>query len=412
MFHELLVHITKNKIHHFVVEKTDRAVRNIKDAACLYDWIEGDERRVLHCVKENLELHKWSTSQVKLMWSIFIAFAKQYTDSLREEAMKGWDEKLAQGWLPAPPPPGYKTVAEDGKKIHVPNPENAELMEPIFEHALLPDSSVTSTTEYMATLGITSRKGKPLAKSYVHKLLTNPFYIGINRFNGRDYPGAQEPIVNKKLFYAVQAKLRKGRSVKVRKHNPVFKGLRCAHCGSQVTWQLQKGKFYGRCRRLTEACKVGKMPREDRLEKQVIEKLGAINDPSGRILAKLEAALQAGRPNKLISKHRERAITSLERQLERLVKMDDALYEDRLSGYITKEKYEAKRHELTAQRKQIRIRLLRLHEAQGDQESDVSEPKADNLIVRLYLKSNPSEKRIIMADLIKGLTWSSGKLDR
>lgn len=44
---------------------------------------------------------------------IYLAFAKKHTDNLREEAMKGWAEKLAQGWMPAPPPPGYKTATED-----------------------------------------------------------------------------------------------------------------------------------------------------------------------------------------------------------------------------------------------------------------------------------------------------------
>ena len=30
--------------------------------------------------------------------------------------MKGWAEKLAQGWLPSVPPPGYKTVVYHGQE--------------------------------------------------------------------------------------------------------------------------------------------------------------------------------------------------------------------------------------------------------------------------------------------------------
>ena len=86
VFHETLRYIAKNRIHHFVVEKTDRAVRNIRDAAYIYDWIEDDERRMYHSVKEGLELHKTSRSQVKLMWGIFVAFANQYTVKLPSSA--------------------------------------------------------------------------------------------------------------------------------------------------------------------------------------------------------------------------------------------------------------------------------------------------------------------------------------
>ena len=46
------------------------------------------------------------------MWNIHLAVAEKYTDNLREEAMKGWAEKLAQGWMPSRPPVGYKTMIE------------------------------------------------------------------------------------------------------------------------------------------------------------------------------------------------------------------------------------------------------------------------------------------------------------
>ncbi|EDK72724.1 Recombinase [candidate division TM7 genomosp. GTL1] len=293
VFHELLKYITKNRIPHFVVEKTDRAVRNMKDAAYIYDWIEGDERRMLHSVKEGLELHKWSKSQVKLMWGIFVAFAKQYTDGLREEAMKGWDEKLAQGWLPASPPPGYKTVTEHGKKIHVPNMDVAPTMDRVFQVAELPDYSVKRVTEVMADWGITNSKGKPYSKSFVHKILTNPFYIGINRFNGKEYPGAQEPIISKELFYRVQEKLRRPRRGRVKKHNSVFKGMiRCVRCDAMVTWQKQKGRYYGVCQRKTDACRGRRMLREDRLEVRLIGMLEAIKDPENATRDKAIALLK------------------------------------------------------------------------------------------------------------------------
>jgi DNA invertase Pin-like site-specific DNA recombinase len=407
VFQEMLQYISKNKIYHLAVEKTDRAVRNIKDAAYIYDWIEADERRVLHSVKESLQLHKRSTSQVKLMWGIFVTFAKQYTDSLREETMKGWNEKLAQGWSPTPPPQGYMTVTEQYKRIHVPNPATYLSIEPLFQFALLPDSTVKAATQEAANLGLTSRKGKPLAKSAVHKLLTNPFYIGINRLSGKEYPGAQEPLISKELFYAVQDKLHNRRRAKFRSHNPIFKGMiRCEHCHAMVTWQKQKGRYYGACQRTTDACKGKRLPREDRLEVQLIGLLEEIKDPRKKMLTKLEVALCVGRPESVVGKHRDKVIKSLDRQIKRLQGMSDGLYDDKLANYISVDKFEQKQQELTGQIVEVQSRLERLREIQGE-ENNKPRPQSKYPIVNLYMQSSPSQKRTIMAQLYKTI-WADG----
>lgn len=408
VFHELLRYMSKNKVHHFVVEKTDRAVRNMKDAATIYEWIDNDEQRVLHSVKEGLELHQQSRSQVKLMWGIFVAFAKQYTDGLREEAMKGWAEKLAQGWLPAPPPPGYKTVTEYGKKIHVPDMEIVPSIVHIFKLAKLPDYNVRRITEVLAELGVTSRKGRSYSKSYVHKILTNPFYIGINRFDGKEYPGAQEPIISKKLFYEVQEKLHRPRNRPGKKHNPAFRGvIHCTDCGSMVTWQKQKGRYYGACKRMSEACRRKPLLREDRVEVHVVEMLEDLKDRNGKLFSELKVALNLER-SAYIGMHRTQVIKSLNNQLRRLQAMEDTLYEDKLAGVISDGRYQSKRAEFAEQAGQIMARLSKLNEIQAEQ--DVELPRARNKIAALYLKSTPSQKRTILSTLFKKMVLESGVL--
>src|SRR5882724_8512340 len=56
VFHELLTYIAKEPIYHLAVEKTDRFTRNFRDAVAIDDWLEKDEKRHLHAVKENLTL--------------------------------------------------------------------------------------------------------------------------------------------------------------------------------------------------------------------------------------------------------------------------------------------------------------------------------------------------------------------
>lgn len=409
IYQEMVTYITKHRIYNLIAEKTDRLTRNFKDATMIDAWLEKDERRMLHLVKENLLLHKEARSDAKFMWNIYLSVAKKYTDNLREEAMKGWAEKLAQGWLPAEPPPGYVTVAQDGKKIHVLNPDVYKFMPRIFKLALLPGYTRKKLSEEMALVGITTKTGRPFSASAVTRILTNPFYIGINRMHGREYRGAQEPIITKKLFHEVQRKLKsKNGEQRLRKHNPIFKRMiTCNNCGSKVSWSKQKGVFYGGCQRQNVDCQGMKYLREDRVEALVIQKLEEISDPKGKILAKLNAALQIVRPQD-VGMYRQKMIDELSRQINKLRRMEEQLYDDRLSGFISKEKYDEKRQQFASQAVGVAERLAMLQEVQDIAEPVEQKPESANPIVDLYLKSLPDQKRIIMTTLFKPMLVQRG----
>ncbi len=405
VYHEMIGYITKHRVYNVVVEKTDRLTRNFKDATMIDAWLEKDERRMLHLVKENLLLHKEARSDAKFMWNIYLSVAKKYTDNLREEAMKGWAEKLAQGWLPAEPPPGYMTVTQDGKKIHVLHPDKYKFMPRIFRLALLPGYTRRRLAEEMALVGITTKTGRLFSPSYVTRILTDPFYIGINRMQGKDYPGAQEPIITKKLFYEIQRKLKRGYSEGGRRrHNPVFKRMVvCENCGYKICWSKQKGRFYGACHQRKAGCHTDKYLREDRLELLVIQKLVEIDDPKGKVLAKLKDALQIVRPQN-IGMYRQKMIEELNIQIKKMQRMDANLYDDRLAGFISKDKYEEKRQQLAKQAADVAERLAMLREAQETAEPVEQPPKSDNPIVNLYLDSSPAQKRIILVGVFKKIT--------
>lgn len=400
IFQEMIRYLKKEKINHLAVEKTDRLTRNMRDAVTIDDWLEANKDRRLHAVKENLLLHKHARSDVKFTWSICLAFAKKYTDGLREEAMKGWAEKLAQGWLPAPPPPGYMTITDCGKKIHVPDPATTEIVQQAFVLYATPDYTVRLLTDELAVMGLTTSRGRPLSKSSVHKMLDNPFYIGINRFDGKEYPGAQEPIISKDLFAKVQAKLH-GR-IKIRSSHTskaVFKGMiHCEHCNGIITWQLQKGRYYGACRRRLVQCKERPLLREDRVEAMVIQKLEDVNDKSGKLLAQLQTKFNIIKKQN-VGEFRQKMIGSLQDQLKRMDSMKDALYDDKLSGYITTEKYEHKLQQLDVQKAQIEDRLNKIYEAEVITKPTNNKRLHKNPIVNLYLKSTPTQKRIIIATI-------------
>lgn len=228
---------------------------------------------------------------------------------------------------------------------------------------------------------------------------------------GKDYRGAQEPIITKKLFYDVQRKLKRDKYGDSRhnKHNPIFKGMiLCEPCGGKISWSKQKGRYYGSCQRREEECKSARFLREDRVEALVIAKLEEIADPKGKVLGKLKAALQIVQPQD-VGMYRQKMIEELGRQVQKLHKMDVNLYDDRLAGFISKEKYEQKRQQLAREAADVAERLAMLREAQDMPKQEAQKPESDCPIVDLYLKSLPSQKRIIMATLLKPIVAQGNK---
>ncbi len=410
VFQELLTYLTKANVYHLAVEKTDRFTRNFRDAVAIDEWLDQDDNRRLHAVKENLLLHKNAKSDVKFMWNIHVSVAKKFTDNLREEAMKGWAEKLAQGWLPSSPPPGYMTIVDLGKRIHVPNPDTKDIMGDMFKTYILPAETIESIRNRMNQAGIRTRQGRPYSKSHVQRILLNPFYIGINHFNGKDYPGAQQPIISKELFNQVQRKLHRGRSRKYAKHFSPFQGLiRCQDCGSIVTWQLQKGRYYGICRRLTDKCKMNHSLREDRIEKIIVDQLKNLICPVPEVIDWVVDAMREVNQGDITK--REQLKESLQAQLKRIERMDDNLYDDKLAGIISNDKYTQKHDQLMKDQDDLYTQLKAIDFSESMQViQKVAILKLSQKAAQIYQLKSSTEKRLIISKLFSNLTLKEGCL--
>jgi site-specific DNA recombinase len=392
VFQDLLDYISKNNVQHLAVEKTDRLTRNLRDAVLVDDWLEQDASRNLHAVKENLLLHKESKSDVKFMWNIHLAVAKKYTDNLREEAMKGWAEKLAQGWLPSVPPPGYKTVLHHGKRIHVPDPLTMESMREVFRLYLSPSHSIASICEEMDRMGLVTRSGRPYVKSNVQKILNNPFYIGINHFMGKDHPGAQEKLITPELWHAVQAKMHKGRPVVLAKHDVVYRNFfTCENCNKAFSWQLQK------------PCKGKKYLREDQVTLLFKGMLKELVCPSPAVVEWMMDELKNTSQNEV--NNRDEMIAALRLKLQRLTRMDEELYDDKLSGEITKDRYLPKHEQFMTEKQLAKDSLAKL------EATDTLQSKRAMTVLELSQNASEiydgitnDEKRAILIELFSNMT--------
>ena len=94
-FHECLTFVKKNKSANcLLIEKVDRALRNLKDLAKFDEWVSDSNEHEVHCVKDNMVIDQKSRSQDKFMWGMKVLMAKNFADNLSEEVKKGQMDAL------------------------------------------------------------------------------------------------------------------------------------------------------------------------------------------------------------------------------------------------------------------------------------------------------------------------------
>lgn len=408
IFQSAMRYIEENGVKHLLVEKVDRHVRNLHDAVETHDWLTADKERKVHFVKDGLVLHQNSRSQEWLNWGIRVVMAKNYIDNLREESMKGTNEKLAQGWSPSSPPLGYHTVMKDGKRIHEPDPHTWRIIKEMFELFLRQGESAVTVTKEMARRGVVTRGGRPYQHSKVVKMLGSKYYVGIIEFGGKEYPGNQETFISKDLFERVQNKLHGKRPSVYKKHNPLFKNMiTCGICGGVVTWQLQKGRYYGACQRLRPECKGRKTIREDRLEEDIKRMLKSLVSPKPEVVEWAMNELKTR--DESSSQSAMESIKDINERVERFMRMDTHLYDDKLAGDISYDVYQSKHDAFMKQISELQDEKDHLERSLDSKtEKIIAFTKLSQKAAELYDTRSIRQKRVIITKLFQNITFEQG----
>lgn len=175
------------------------------------------------------------------------------------------EAKAALGGTPGKPPLGYLNVREtiDGREIRTIalDPERAPLVKMLFEQYDTGQRSFPKLCELATSAGLRSRPtrkypaGSPLSIRKIGQMLRDRYYLGYVTFNGTEYPGRHEALIDTALFDKVQTVLYEehGAGVRERKWNHYLKGLVwCGRCGRRLIIERAKSKtgrlyFYYLC---------------------------------------------------------------------------------------------------------------------------------------------------------------------
>ncbi|HEY4502102.1 MAG TPA: recombinase family protein [Candidatus Paceibacterota bacterium] len=409
IFAEMMAYMQKHAIKILICEKVDRLSRNFKDAVEIDEWIQSDEERQVHLVKDSLVMHKNSRSQEKLNWGVRIIFAKNYIDNLSEEVKKGQAEKIRQGWLPTKPPLGYKTTGEKGRKVHVIDSEKGSLVREMFELYSTGQYSIRKLCLVMKEKGLRTGLGNALVKSRMAEILGDPFYYGAMRWNGETYEAKHEPLISRGLFDEVQRILHKGSAPLYSKHLHTLKGfVKCAECGGLVTWEEKKGIVYGHCNSYRKCTK-----RPWYKEAEVVSQLAGVFEKlvikSKRIREWLRETLRES--NRSEGEMRQTKLAALQGQIDRIGLKLDRAYEDRLDGRISAEAYDKKAKELEHERCELQAEVARQHNT-GDEtrELRVEIYNLSQAAPEIFKNASPEKRRTLVGLVFEKLEMVDGAL--
>ena len=236
IFASMLARIEAGEADGIISWAPDRLARNSIDGGRLIYLLDTGMLRDLKFVTYTFE----NNSQGKFMLSIMFGQSKYYSDALSDNVKRGNDTKIAMGWRPNQAPLGYRNCPET--KTIIPDPQQFTIIRQIFDlfltGAYTPLQIVKIARDEWGYL--TPRRnrsgGRPLGRSSIYQMLSNPFYKGVIVWGGVTYPGKHEPMVTAEEFGRVQLLL-KGRSTprpQIRAF--VYSGvLTCGRCGKAIT---------------------------------------------------------------------------------------------------------------------------------------------------------------------------------
>ena len=238
----MLDFVAHNHISYCIVHKVDRLARNRADDVTIHLALK-QAGAMLVSATESID----ETPSGMLLHGIMSTIAEFYSRNLATEVVKGLTQKAKTGGTPRKAPLGYINVQvrdEEGRRYRTVevDPERGPLIAWAFQAYASGLWTGLQLREELNRRGLTTLPtpkypSTMVAKSYLYKLLANPYYKGDVVYQGKVYKGTHTPLVTPEVFLQVQAMLETHRhaDIHAQTHDHYLKGsLWCGHCRSRL----------------------------------------------------------------------------------------------------------------------------------------------------------------------------------
>ena len=241
-------------IDYVIVHKLDRLARNRADDVEINRAFEEAGVRLVS-TSENID----QTPGGMLLHGIMSSIAEFYSRNLANEVIKGMGEKARNGGTLGKAPLGYLNVRardENGREVRTIalDEERAPLIRLAFTEYATGQWTTKRLAAHLHDRGLTTvptarKPAKAVSGAQLHRMLRHPYYKGVISFQGVEYAGAHEPLVDEETWSQVRAVLDSHRfGERERQHNHHLKTtVYCGLCGARLLVQNtrnSKGDLY------------------------------------------------------------------------------------------------------------------------------------------------------------------------
>ena len=178
----------------------------------------------------------------------------------------------------------------------------------------------------------------------------------------------------------------------------------CELRGGILTWETQKGHWYGHCNNhgVRKKCPKKTYIREEKVKDQVIRCFERIAPANEEVLSWIEELIREEEAGRV--KERENETKRLTAILEQARRRLDRLYEDKIDEKIAADFYQRKFAEYSAEERNLGEALSRLTErADEDQEAGIAIHRLSHNAKEIFEKALPDEKRLLLSEFFTNL---------
>lgn len=416
VFGEMMERLYKGEAEGILCWKLDRLARNPVDGGTI-NWIlqNGIVRHIRTFDREYLP-----TDNV-LMMSVEFGMANQFIRDLSSNTKRGLNSKAEKGVFPSRAPIGYLNdkYHPKGEKKIIPDPERFPIIRKLWDELLERECTIdTLHTLAKDKYHLTGIFGKPVNRSVIYDIFTNPFYSGMFNWNKKLWQGTHEPMISKDEFARAQLIISgKNKGDKKRKHDFPFAGtMHCGECGCAITAEFHRKKqkngnvheyvFYRCSKRKGIECKQSFL-RSTELEKQIAEKLSEVEIPRDFSEWALGLLRMETDRDKVT---RDQMLSKFQNDYNKCLQRIDTLKDMRMNREIDAEEFAVRKTEVETEKDSIQTSINTLDKRVSERLAEFEEKFGFAETAKEKFEKNTENKRTLLISLGTNFTLLNKEL--
>lgn len=290
VFTRMIERLEAGEANGLLVWKIDRLSRNPIDSATLQWMLQQDIVKIIQTVGR-----AYYPEDNALIFSVESSMANQYIRDLSKNVKRGLKSKLDKGWMPGTAPLGYlNTKAQArGDNYIVKDPERFPIIRKAWDLMLTgtytpPQILEKLNNEWNFRTRMWKKRGsKPMSRSTIYRIFTNPFYAGIIPYKGLYVEGKHPPMITVDEFDRVQILLGRKGKPRPKRYQYAYPGLiTCGECDGMIsatfkeklllsTGELKSYSLYYciRARKQAARCSQRRYTNMESLDEQIAQKI-------------------------------------------------------------------------------------------------------------------------------------------